>query len=258
MQQTRRDLTWNVRIALGCTSASWMVWWPEHIARWLVLIVWAVRCHGIRLWLTEKLVKGHAWAVGDSHKLPDAYLLANSRSSWEKSLIVTLWRFFFQVISGLLQAEESVIVNSDNCAQLFAHEATRVFHDRLVDDTDRVEFHTMLADILHDYFKVSLTTMTYLLCLQVIMWLLCEFEWMVCQMLSWWTGRIILCHEITGYYHKIDNITFAFKDRVKWDFTLLAPFSPNLSYTCIYNMFYYRVVYVHLIYSLTWAVSSTE
>ena len=59
-----------------------------------------------------------------------------------------------QVVTGLLQAEESVIVNSDNCAQLLAHEATRVFHDRLVDEADRQAFYAMLADNLHDYFKV--------------------------------------------------------------------------------------------------------
>lgn len=59
------------------------------------------------------------------------------------------------MITGLLQADEGVIVNSTNCAQLFAHEATRVFHDRLVDDTDRKVFYQMLADNLHDYFKVS-------------------------------------------------------------------------------------------------------
>ena len=59
------------------------------------------------------------------------------------------------MIRGLLQADESVIVNQDNCAQLFAHEATRVFHDRLVDNADRAVFYQMLSDNLHDYFKVG-------------------------------------------------------------------------------------------------------
>lgn len=59
------------------------------------------------------------------------------------------------MIRGLLQADEGVIVNQDNCAQLFAHEATRVFHDRLVDDDDRKVFFGMLSDNLHDYFKVG-------------------------------------------------------------------------------------------------------
>ena len=65
-----------------------------------------------------------------------------------------------QVISGLFQAEETMIVNKDNCAQLLANEATRVFHDRLVDKDDRTVFYTALADILHDYFKVCRITLS--------------------------------------------------------------------------------------------------
>ncbi|ESO83512.1 hypothetical protein LOTGIDRAFT_133247 [Lottia gigantea] len=62
-----------------------------------------------------------------------------------------------KVIQGLLQAHNSVIVSKDNCAQLLAHEATRVFHDRLVDNTDRMAFFDILSDNLHDYFKVGLS-----------------------------------------------------------------------------------------------------
>ena len=68
-----------------------------------------------------------------------------------------------QVITGLQQADESVIVNSDNCAQLLAHEATRVFHDRLVSIEDRTVFYQNLSDILHDYFKVPNTVRQYTL-----------------------------------------------------------------------------------------------
>ena len=59
-----------------------------------------------------------------------------------------------QVIQGLLQAHESVIVSKDNVAQLFAHEATRVFHDRLICAEDRDIFFQFLSDTLHDHFKV--------------------------------------------------------------------------------------------------------
>ncbi|XP_019625905.1 PREDICTED: LOW QUALITY PROTEIN: dynein heavy chain 6, axonemal-like [Branchiostoma belcheri] len=62
-----------------------------------------------------------------------------------------------EVIRGLLQADETVIVSRETAAQLFAHEATRVFHDRLVDDVDRMQFHAFLSDDLHNYFKVSWT-----------------------------------------------------------------------------------------------------
>ncbi|XP_050405705.2 dynein axonemal heavy chain 6, partial [Patella vulgata] len=62
-----------------------------------------------------------------------------------------------KVIQGLLQANDSVIVSKDSCAQLLAHEATRVFHDRLVDTQDRMTFFDVLSDNLHDYFKVKWT-----------------------------------------------------------------------------------------------------
>ena len=64
---------------------------------------------------------------------------------------------WFQVISGLMQADPSVTVNSDNTAQLFCHEATRVFHDRLTDAEDKAMFYQSMSDILHDYFKVLYT-----------------------------------------------------------------------------------------------------
>lgn len=60
-----------------------------------------------------------------------------------------------KVIQGLLQAHESVIVSKDNVAQLFAHEATRVFHDRLICAEDRDTFFQFLSDTLHDHFKVK-------------------------------------------------------------------------------------------------------
>lgn len=63
--------------------------------------------------------------------------------------------FCLQVIQGMLQAHSSVLVSKDNAAQLFAHEATRVFHDRLICSEDRNIFYQYLADNLHDYFKAS-------------------------------------------------------------------------------------------------------
>lgn len=62
---------------------------------------------------------------------------------------------FLQVIQGMLQVHNSVLVSKDNAAQLFAHEATRVFHDRLISSEDRALFFQFLADNLHDYFKVG-------------------------------------------------------------------------------------------------------
>lgn len=68
-----------------------------------------------------------------------------------------------QVIQGLLQATEEVIVNRDLCAQLLAHEVTRTFHDRLISQEDREKFYVFLSEMLHDYFKVSISTKVIIL-----------------------------------------------------------------------------------------------
>ncbi|RUS88172.1 hypothetical protein EGW08_004069 [Elysia chlorotica] len=87
-----------------------------------------------------------------------------------------------QVIQGLLQAHESVIMGKENCAQLLAHEATRIFHDRLTNQADRATFFQILAENLHDYFKgnpeigllglnvTSNTTFEHILCNLQVRW----------------------------------------------------------------------------------------
>ncbi|XP_078399007.1 dynein axonemal heavy chain 6-like, partial [Cetorhinus maximus] len=60
-----------------------------------------------------------------------------------------------KVIQGLLQAHETDIVSRDKAIILFAHEVTRVFHDRLSGERDRQMFYTFLSDDLHNYFKVK-------------------------------------------------------------------------------------------------------
>ena len=65
--------------------------------------------------------------------------------------------FFFQVIEGLLQAHPSVITSREHCAQLLGHEASRVLHDRLTNDTDRRYFYKVLSEQLHNGFKTGWT-----------------------------------------------------------------------------------------------------
>ena len=69
-------------------------------------------------------------------------------------LFIYLSIYLFQVIGGLFQADKRVILSKENCVQLFAHEAMRVFHDRLVNDNDRFTFCQILKDSINDYFKV--------------------------------------------------------------------------------------------------------
>lgn len=63
---------------------------------------------------------------------------------------------FYQVISGLMQSHESELRSEEAAAYLFAHEASRVFHDRLMDDKDRELFHHILSTELQIHFKVGL------------------------------------------------------------------------------------------------------
>ncbi|XP_043531479.1 dynein axonemal heavy chain 6-like [Chiloscyllium plagiosum] len=58
-----------------------------------------------------------------------------------------------KVVQGLLQAHESEIASREKTIILFAHEVSRVFHDRLSDKKDRQMFYTFLSDDLHNYFK---------------------------------------------------------------------------------------------------------
>uniref|UniRef100_UPI00398F57CE dynein axonemal heavy chain 6-like n=1 Tax=Pristiophorus japonicus TaxID=55135 RepID=UPI00398F57CE len=64
-------------------------------------------------------------------------------------------RDLIKVTQGLLQANETDIVSKEQILMLFAHEVTRVFHDRLSDVKDRQMFYTFLSDDLHNYFKVT-------------------------------------------------------------------------------------------------------
>uniref|UniRef100_H3APA3 Dynein axonemal heavy chain 14 n=1 Tax=Latimeria chalumnae TaxID=7897 RepID=H3APA3_LATCH len=61
-----------------------------------------------------------------------------------------------KVIRGLLQADEYVITTVETTVQLFAHEATRVFHDRLISACDRNVFHQFLSDELQIHFAICL------------------------------------------------------------------------------------------------------
>uniref|UniRef100_H2YVQ0 AAA+ ATPase domain-containing protein n=1 Tax=Ciona savignyi TaxID=51511 RepID=H2YVQ0_CIOSA len=89
------------------------------------------------------------------YKMCNAMLPTPDKSHYTFNL-----RDLSDVIKGVLQADESVIVSRETIAHLFAHEATRVFHDRLTDATDRSTFHQFLSDDLHNYFKITIPAET--------------------------------------------------------------------------------------------------
>ncbi|XP_051852520.1 dynein axonemal heavy chain 14 [Antechinus flavipes] len=63
-------------------------------------------------------------------------------------------RDLFKLLSGLLQANKSVIVSKETLALFFIHEATRVFHDRLINSEERIYFFQLLSTELEIYFEL--------------------------------------------------------------------------------------------------------
>ena len=64
---------------------------------------------------------------------------------------------------GVLQADPGVIREYDHIFRLYCHECQRIFHDRLVDRTDKVYFNTMLSEMAAKHFsKVSVILMSWL------------------------------------------------------------------------------------------------
>ncbi|XP_058525212.1 dynein axonemal heavy chain 14 isoform X2 [Ochotona princeps] len=66
-------------------------------------------------------------------------------------------RDVFKLLQGLLQADKSVITSVERAALLVAHEATRVFHDRLTEPTERRLFYQLLAKDIESHFQISWT-----------------------------------------------------------------------------------------------------
>ena len=59
-----------------------------------------------------------------------------------------------KLIKGMQQANSSLVVTREHLADLFAHEALRVFSDRLISRADLELFQTHLNETMVDYFKV--------------------------------------------------------------------------------------------------------
>eukprot|EP00074_Homo_sapiens_P031231 NP_001364.1 dynein heavy chain 14, axonemal isoform 1 [Homo sapiens] len=65
-------------------------------------------------------------------------------------------RDMFKLLLGLLQADRTVVNSKEMAALLFVHEATRVFHDRLIDFTDKSLFYRLLSRELENCFQIGI------------------------------------------------------------------------------------------------------
>lgn len=55
-----------------------------------------------------------------------------------------------------MQADKAVINSKEMVALFFVHEATRVFHDRLIEHSEKSHFYRFLSKELENYFQVNL------------------------------------------------------------------------------------------------------
>lgn len=51
-------------------------------------------------------------------------------------------------------ADDKNIVNKEDVGKFMAHEMIRELHDRLINDSDRVNFYKIISDDLHMFLKV--------------------------------------------------------------------------------------------------------
>ncbi|XP_068841823.1 dynein axonemal heavy chain 14-like [Capricornis sumatraensis] len=65
-------------------------------------------------------------------------------------------RDVFKLLLGLLQADKYVVNSKEMAALFFVHEATRVFHDRLLEQAEQVLFYQILSKELENYFQIGI------------------------------------------------------------------------------------------------------
>ncbi|ORX87336.1 hypothetical protein BCR32DRAFT_215454 [Anaeromyces robustus] len=65
-----------------------------------------------------------------------------------------------KVIQGILQVNHKSIETKLDIVKLFCHESARVFHDRLIDDTDRLYFNNLLSELVDKNFSIQFTADT--------------------------------------------------------------------------------------------------
>uniref|UniRef100_A0A8C6E8C9 Dynein axonemal heavy chain 14 n=1 Tax=Moschus moschiferus TaxID=68415 RepID=A0A8C6E8C9_MOSMO len=65
-------------------------------------------------------------------------------------------RDIFKLLLGLLLADKFVVNSKEMAALFFVHEATRVFHDRLLEQAEQALFYQILSKELENYFQIGI------------------------------------------------------------------------------------------------------
>ncbi|KAJ3347122.1 Dynein heavy chain 6, axonemal [Entophlyctis luteolus] len=61
-----------------------------------------------------------------------------------------------KVVQGILQFQPANVPTKADMAKAFIHESSRVFHDRLIDDTDRIFFFKLVSELVDRNFGVNI------------------------------------------------------------------------------------------------------
>lgn len=66
---------------------------------------------------------------------------------------INLHTYYVHQPTGILQADSGVIREHDQVFRLFCHECQRVFHDRLINKTDKKYFYNILSEMSSKHFS---------------------------------------------------------------------------------------------------------
>ncbi|KAJ3192063.1 Dynein heavy chain 6, axonemal [Irineochytrium annulatum] len=86
------------------------------------------------------------------HKMCTELLPTPAKSHYTFNL-----RDLSKVVQGLLQLRPPNVQTKLDMVKAFCHESSRVFHDRLIDDVDRVLFNKLLSELIEKNFGVAIT-----------------------------------------------------------------------------------------------------
>uniref|UniRef100_A0A7N9AZR1 Dynein, axonemal, heavy chain 6 n=1 Tax=Mastacembelus armatus TaxID=205130 RepID=A0A7N9AZR1_9TELE len=73
-----------------------------------------------------------------------------------KSHYVFNLRDLSKCVQGILQCEPSQVRDKNQIFRLFCHECQRVFHDRLINQQDKIYFNTIICEMASKYFSINL------------------------------------------------------------------------------------------------------
>uniref|UniRef100_A0A5F8HIF6 Dynein axonemal heavy chain 6 n=1 Tax=Monodelphis domestica TaxID=13616 RepID=A0A5F8HIF6_MONDO len=73
-----------------------------------------------------------------------------------KSHYVFNLRDLSKCVQGILQCDSTVVRDEMQIFRLFCHECQRVFHDRLINNEDKLYFHNMLTEMASKHFAIPL------------------------------------------------------------------------------------------------------